>query len=215
MHSIFIMGGLAFLAYGMLRAIPEALHFYGSRHFPDIGPTADAPLWSSGIGTMLAGLAFYLANADPTLFPWWCLILLSLYGACRVDARFQIIPDRFHLFGAIGVAGWMIVASQGAYLPHLLGTAIISLALPASLWLLNALYRRWRGHDGLGFGDIKLLVWLAPLLGQDIYLGLFLACALALLANLPLWRRRSRFATFAFGPYLAAGSVGVILLTTL
>ena len=34
------------------------------------------------------------------------------------------------------------------------------------IYLINATYKLWRGHDGMGFGDVKLMamlgVWLGP-----------------------------------------------------
>ena len=34
------------------------------------------------------------------------------------------------------------------------------------IYLINAAYKLWRGHDGMGFGDVKLMamlgIWLGP-----------------------------------------------------
>ncbi len=82
------------------------------------------------------------------------------------------------------------------------------------LWLLGFAYRRWRGRDGLGGGDPKLLGALGALLGA-LALPFLLTGAAALGLALAAWDRlRGREVTAAtrlpFGALLAA--VALLLL---
>ncbi len=69
----------------------------------------------------------------------WALFLLAL-------GLFRPYPDVF---------GWPPTSDLHttllAALPHIFGAA----ALYGIVWLLNAVWRLWRGHDALGMGDAK------------------------------------------------------------
>lgn len=82
---------------------------------------------------------------------WWLLALIVL------DAEHQWLPDALTL-PLIPVA----LLLPGSPLPERLWGAGLGFA---GLWLVGALYRRWRGHDGLGGGDPKLLAGLGAMLG--------------------------------------------------
>ena len=94
--------------------------------------------------------------------------------------------------------------------------AVLGFAL---VYGVAALYRRWRGRDGMGMGDVKLMaaggMWLGPL---DVPMALLMACASALLAVIAF----SVFghASFAdgkipFAPFLAFGIFAAWMATGL
>jgi leader peptidase (prepilin peptidase)/N-methyltransferase len=77
------------------------------------------------------------------------------------------------------------------------------------LWLLNAAYRRWRGRDGLGLGDAKLLAAGGAWLGSAALPGALLAGAVAGLGFAALCHLGGRRVTadmkLPFGPFLVSG----------
>jgi leader peptidase (prepilin peptidase)/N-methyltransferase len=99
-----------------------------------------------------------------TLFLGWCLILLA-----TVDALVFRLPDivTLPLIGVgLGFSFWDPREARGSgLLAHGVGAVVGYLALAAVGWC----YRKYRGRDGLGLGDAKLLgaagAWLgwAPL----------------------------------------------------
>jgi leader peptidase (prepilin peptidase)/N-methyltransferase len=91
------------------------------------------------------GLALALAG-------WWLLALIVL------DAEHQWLPDALTL-PLIPVA---LLLPGPPPLPERLWGAGLGFA---GLWLVGAVYRRLRGHDGLGGGDPKLLAGLGAMLG--------------------------------------------------
>ena len=167
------------------------------------------------VGGAAVGVAAALAARDPVflglgLVLGWQLLLLGL-----LDLRHLWLPDRLlALLAATGavpalLAGW----SDPALLLGPLAGAALGFAL---LWLPGRLYRAWRGTDGLGAGDPKLLaaigLWLGPLgvvetlLGGSL-LGLAAAAGLALAGKAPTLRTAlplgSCLALAAFAVYLA------------
>src|SRR5262245_34580392 len=70
-----------------------------------------------------------------------------------VDARKHLLPDRLNLLlAAIGAGQPLILGA-----PSAADAALGGLFGALSLLLIAALFRRWRGVDGLGLGDVKLV----------------------------------------------------------
>jgi leader peptidase (prepilin peptidase)/N-methyltransferase len=86
---------------------------------------------------------------------WWLLALII------TDAEHQWLPDRLTL-PLVPAALILWQPPLGPPLADRLWGAGLGFA---GLWLLGAAYRRWRGRDGLGGGDPKLLAGLGAWLG--------------------------------------------------
>lgn len=114
---------------------------------------------------------------------WWLLALIV------TDAEHQWLPDRLTLplvplalLVPPSLPGWPPLAERlwGAGLGF------------AGLWAVGAAYRLWRGRDGLGGGDPKLMAGLGALLGLWALPFVLVAAALLglVLAGLDAWRGR-------------------------
>jgi leader peptidase (prepilin peptidase)/N-methyltransferase len=125
-----------------------------------------------------------------------------------VDARRFIIPDELTVAGLILALGNARAMAPYATL-EAVGVACLRGAVLAFLFFaLRAIYRRYRGHDGLGFGDVKLagvagawLEWFSAAIAIEI-------AALSALAFFAAWHlsgRRTFRATsrIPFGVFLA------------
>jgi len=124
------------------------------------------------------------------------------------DARHYLIPNEL-----TGAAFALALLRAAAFVPDigleaLLWPLVRAVVVAAPLLLLMVLYRRWRGRDGLGLGDIKLAAvcgaWLdlATVLAV-IELAALLAIA-AYAANAALRKRPLRATAFLpFGLFLA------------
>ncbi|WP_417494648.1 prepilin peptidase [Maricaulis sp.] len=135
-----------------------------------------------------------------TLILFFTLAALSL-----IDARTQRLPDVFTLpliLAGIAVNGLIFSAPWAA----IAGAAIGYGALVA----LELAYKRFRGRDGLGRGDAKLLAaggaWCGPFLLPMILLAGSLSALLYVL-SLALVRRQAPDGNqpMPFGPWLALG----------
>jgi leader peptidase (prepilin peptidase)/N-methyltransferase len=138
-------------------------------------------------GAFLGGLMLAIAVVDADRY----IIPNELTGAALALALFRA--------GAIGPeAGWRAV----------LWAALQAIAVTVPLLALMAGYRRWRGRDGLGLGDVKLAAvagaWLGPV---TIFAVIELAALSALGAyavNAYLRKRPLRASAFLpFGLFLA------------
>ena len=112
-------------------------------------------------------------------FGWAAIILAPLLVLLVVifltDLDNFIIPDWASLGGlALGLA----LATIGAPIVPDIKTALLGgLAGFALLYFINLAYRLLRGHDGLGFGDVKLMAMLGAWLGPMSLLPILFAAS--------------------------------------
>lgn len=91
-------------------------------------------------------------------------LALLMIAIAAIDARRFIIPDELTVAAlALGLVAAALQA-DGAAVAALGLAALRGIVLAGAFWGLRALYRRLRGHEGLGLGDVKLAcvagVWL-------------------------------------------------------
>lgn len=113
-----------------------------------------------------------------------------LLGAFVLDAEHLWLPDRLTL-PLLGLGLWL---GHGSFADRCIGAA----AGGGLLLLLALAYRRFRGRDGLGLGDVKLVAALGAWLGWQALPGLLLgasACGLLLALWLVLSGRTPDSAT--------------------
>ena len=79
-----------------------------------------------------------------------------------------------------------------------------------SFWLLSVLYKRFRGRDGLGLGDAKLMALLGALAGSLALSSIVLMDSLSALA-FNLMARHATSDSLPFGPWLSAGFIAYTL----
>lgn len=170
-------------------------------------PIGALPLLAEVAGAGIAALA--VATLEPaaaglfTLIGWWLLAL------ALIDARHGRLPDPLTLpLAGLGVAVAFVAPRPGlagieaSLLGALLGYAVFATVAVA--------YRRWRGREGLGRGDAKLLAALGAWLGVEGLAPTILGgAALALLVALLSGLRRADDA-LALGPWLAVAGGGLI-----
>jgi leader peptidase (prepilin peptidase)/N-methyltransferase len=123
-----------------------------------------------------------------------------------IDIRDGIIPD------------WLNLAIAGLGLVRIMTTSDLSAAIQAAgegiaigavFWLLRRLYFAYRGIQGLGLGDVKLLaaagIWVG-VAGIPIVLLIATMTALACAGVMQLsGRALSAQTPLSFGPFLVAG----------
>lgn len=126
-----------------------------------------------------------------------------LLTAAWIDLRTMLLPDILTLpLLALGLAATSMTMPD-ALVDHLLAAALGYLSLAALAWA----WRRFRGRDGLGMGDAKLLAALGAWLGLGLLPAALLlaACAGLLAAGGAALAGKRVTATTAvpFGPFLA------------
>ena len=129
----------------------------------------------------------------------YCVFGFLLLGLIFTDAETKLLPDKLTLPGlALGIIFSMIVpvndlASQ--FLPGMVNLpfsdgvsmrllslldSLLGAAVGASfIYGAGAMYLRWRGMEGMGFGDVKLMAMVGSFLGIKLTILTIFAASLA------------------------------------
>ncbi len=127
----------------------------------------------------------------------WTLLTLGW-----IDALCQRLPDFLTLPLVLAGLAEAALLEPDALTGRALGAACAYLGFR----LLALLYKWWRGQEGLGQGDAKLLAASGAWLGAWLLPDVLLVAALAALAFALRHGRIDRNARIPFGPFLAAGA---------
>lgn len=164
------------------------------------------------VEALSGGLALALAYRYGPSAEW--IVYMAFTGALVVasfiDFAEFILPDAVTLGGApvAFVCAWLFL--DISWLDSLVGAA-----LGAGLFFfLQRVYRRIRNDEGMGTGDIKLMLMLGALLGwQSLAFIIFVGSLTAIIASLAYIRGGEGMRTAVpFGPFLALGAVLYILV---
>jgi leader peptidase (prepilin peptidase) / N-methyltransferase len=170
------------------------------------------------IGALFLACYAYFGLSLATLK--YCVFGFLLFGLIFTDAETKLLPDKLTLPGlVVGLVFSLLVpvhdmASQ--FLPGIVNLpfsadlsarifslldALLGAALGASfIYGAGAVYLRWRGAEGMGFGDVKLMALVGAFLGIKLTIFTIFAASLAgslfgLTTVLVVWvKRTQRFA---------------------
>lgn len=152
----------------------------------------------------LAALSPVGGQADAALAS--LALAAGLIAASIVDMRRFFIPDTASLglvLAGLAAVAWFRPENLGAH------------ALTAALWYLllaaiSELYLRWRGRDGLGLGDAKLMAAAGAWLGPEGSAAVLLYAAIGGIIAVAGFLARRGFRVpepdrigIAFGPFIA------------
>jgi len=169
---------------------------------------------------LLTGLLFLACYSG---FGWtfstfkFCVFAFLLVGLIFTDAEHKLLPDALTLPGlALGLgfsllvpvqdlgsrllAGWVQLPVESDFSWRLLSLVDSGLgaAVGASfIYGASAIYRRARGVEGMGFGDVKLMGMVGSFLGMKLTIFTLFAASLTgsifgLSAVLAVWWKRTR-----------------------
>jgi len=160
------------------------------------------------LGAMLAVVAI-LTTSTPLAAATTAAVLLALLAVFFIDLDHQLILDVMTLPGiALGLLGCELLGTSRA------DALIGAIGGFASLWLLREGYRKLRGVEGLGFGDVKLAAMLGAWLGwQGVMLtfliGSFLGAIIGL--TLVIAKRADGRTALPYGVFLSPAAMAVTL----
>jgi leader peptidase (prepilin peptidase)/N-methyltransferase len=166
-------------------------------------------------GVLFLGCYAYAGLTLATLK--YCVFGFLLLGLIFTDAETKLLPDKLTLPGiALGVAFSLFIpvhdlatqflpgmvnlpfsADFAALLLSLLDS-LLGAALGASfIYGAGAVYLRWRGAEGMGFGDVKLMAMVGAFLGMKLTIFTIFTASLAgsffgLGTVLLVWIKRTR-----------------------
>ena len=116
------------------------------------------------------------------------------------DYKLLLIPDRFHVLSLVIIISiyWLTGAYSFSYFD-----SVVFLGMLLALMVSRILYRKIRKKDGLGMGDVKLIVWVSLLVKYNILSLIVFSCFTAVLFQ--LFKKiinNSGASFFPFAPYL-------------
>jgi leader peptidase (prepilin peptidase)/N-methyltransferase len=143
------------------------------------------------------------------------------------DLEERILPDECTLGGTItgaifaffvfvpGVLGQLWLGDRKLIWQSLFNMAMGAVLLSGPIWLAGVIYAKFRKREGLGFGDVKLLVMLGIFLGVEQGIGALLVGAVSgsILSVVYLWAARKDPGSYElpFGSFLCAAAAAVPL----
>lgn len=137
----------------------------------------------------------YGLSAHAVLYAAFFVVLHLLVA---IDFEHFIIPDSLQWALAILAVPHYFLSSLN--LQELLAGAALGGGIAAAL---HYGYRWWKGHDGLGFGDVKLMAVAGLWLGATPLVPFLFFSGLTGIATALVWRALGRGRFFPFGPALA------------
>ena len=152
--------------------------------------------------------------------PAWLFPIRVVFGAAMIvllviDLQHQILPNEITLPGiAVGLAA-SLVAEPG-WRDALIGAA----AGGGALWLVAGGYEKLRHHEGMGFGDVKMLAMIGAFLGWKLMLLTLVGASLvgSLTAGVLMvsgragWQSKLPLGTFLAAAAVPAGLVGDLVV---
>ena len=189
------------------------------------------PLVEGLTGVLFA--VFFLHDGLSWLLPFNLMFAAAMIALIFIDAEQMILPDAITYPGfAVALLARLLLPFLQSTIPFenspsdyqstlplwvnsLLGAALGAALGGGSLWLVGKLWKVLRGVEGMGFGDVKMMLMVGAFIGWRLtVLSIFLAAATgALLGIIVIGRQKDKdYQTrIPFGIFLGLGSLISIL----
>ena len=159
----------------------------------------------------------------------WIIFESLMIALFWTDLDARILPDEFTLGGAVvgaafspfvfvpGVLGQLILADHRRVWQSLFNMGTGAALMSGPIWLTGAVYARVRRREGLGLGDVKLLIMLGAFLGVDQgILALLMGAvggSIISVVYILVTRKDPKTYELPFGSFLCAAAAFVPLLS--
>ncbi len=125
-----------------------------------------------------------------------------------IDLDFKIIPDELNLIGFLTGIVYAYIRKDFTVLDAILG----AFAGAGFLWFISFLYKKARGIEGLGFGDVKMMAFVGTYVGWfgslfTIFFGSLIGSVIGITAAYFLKEKNKAQFEIPFGPFLALGAI--------
>jgi leader peptidase (prepilin peptidase)/N-methyltransferase len=167
-----------------------------------VPPIPRSPLLAVAVVALVA-LSFAVLGLEPRAFiAAFTASVLAVLAA--IDIEHRLLPNRILLPATV-----VVLVAQVAFYPEDAAQWLLAGLAAAAFLALPLLIRR----DAMGMGDIKLALLLGAAVGWHVFGAIVIGCiAMVPVAVLMLARDGSiRGATLPFGPFLALGTIVVML----
>ena len=158
--------------------------------------------------TGISAVLVYLKWGLSIDFAFMFLYIALMIALSVIDLDFKIIPDEINFVGAVSGFIYAFFRQDLSVLDALLG-AIVGSGL---LFLVGYLYLKFRKIEGLGLGDVKLMIFIGTYVGWfgalfTIFIGSLLGAVVGILYTSIFKVGDKRSFQLPFGPFLAFASI--------
>lgn len=170
------------------------------------------PLIELASGICFGLLAYqFLPNQIP-IFISYTFLISALLAATRSDLEAMVIPQLFTLY-LIPIAIGCSYFKWTSITPHESGLS--ALLAYGFLWGTARLFKKIKGHEGLGLGDAELLAMIGSFLGiskmwNSLMIGSVSGCII--IGFYLLITKKGHETRIPFGPFLAFGAIISLLI---
>lgn len=157
----------------------------------------------------------------------WAIFESLMVALFWIDLEERLLPDELTLGGSL--LGLILAAfvpvpgilsyeagAKGAILTSLANATLAAIVLAGALWVIRALYQKIRHREGLGMGDVKLLLLFGIFLGLQNGLSALLIGSIGGsvfgIAFLLIARKNPSTYELPYGTFLCAGAALVPLI---
>jgi leader peptidase (prepilin peptidase)/N-methyltransferase len=157
---------------------------------------------------LLTAFTFWLAyrTYGPSLHTSFVILFLCLLIALAlIDLEHMILPDSLTIGGAVVFLAYSFFQPEISTLDAVLSGFVCSLVFTG----LYFFYLKVRKIEGLGFGDVKMVLFLGLFLGhRKLIIAIFLASITGLLTGVYfiIFRHKNLKLALPFGTFLSLGS---------
>jgi len=180
----------------------------------------------------LFALTFLLRSGLTLSLPFDLAFVAALVALVFIDAEHMLLPNAITYPGlALAVVARLLVpnlygvaaladdlGSPPAWAMSLVGAALGALAGGGFLWLVGWLWKRLRGVEAMGLGDVKMMFMVGAYLGWPLtLLTIFVGVLTGSVAGVALMARRGERDTqmlLPFGIFLGLGALVSLLFGT-
>ncbi len=163
--------------------------------------------------TGFASVLAYLKAGLSVDYVFTFLFLALMITLSFIDFDFKIIPDEINFLGFILGLIYTFFRDNYSLLDGIIGAGIGG----GFLFAIAYFYKKLKGIEGLGMGDVKLMIFIGSYIGWfgalfTIFLGSILGTIIALVGALASNVEDKGKYEIPFGPYLAiAGSIYILI----
>jgi len=186
--------------------------------------------------TALTYLLVYSQTGLTPMLPVYLAFVSAVIALIFIDAEHMILPNAItypllvialavriifpivfaeNYFSDTTFAPVTYLAGQPAWLISLFGAVIGALVGGGSLWIVGAIWKRLRGVDAMGLGDVKMMLGVGALLGWRLaFLAIFLgAFSGAVIGIVMIAKQKDKDlqTQIPFGIFLGIGSILALL----
>lgn len=179
--------------------------------FWQIGMTAFLPVAFIFVPVMIA---LIFIDAEHMILPNVITYPLLVF-ALLIRISFPLVFGNAIFFSDLSFYPLTLMHSQPVWLVSLIGAIFGGLVGGGSLWLVGEIWKRLRGVDAMGLGDVKMMFGVGALLGWRltllaIFIGAFTG-AIAGVATIAVNKDKNFQAQIPFGIFLGIGSILAML----